>query len=150
LGRFDDLLSPAAVEAYFTLHYWKRKDEWDRRRVLECFKPGGHLDFKEAAERYRLISEEQRPIIIPWGEAGRRLVDRVLGGEPPNRDLCRRLQRFTVSNYPRAWDALVASGAIVVESEIFSVLVQEKLYDKAIGLRRPISGAAWDPDELIV
>lgn len=57
LNQFDDLLSPEAVDAYFTLHYWKRRDEWDRHRVLECFKPNGQLDFREAAARYRLIQK---------------------------------------------------------------------------------------------
>jgi CRISPR-associated endonuclease/helicase Cas3 len=151
LNDFDDLLSPEAVDAYFALHYWKRRDEWDRHRVMECFKSGGELDFREAAGRYRLISEQQLPVIIPWGTCGRALADRVLDGEPPNRGLNRALQRFIVSTYPRTWDALRDTGATIIPGERLAVLVQEKLYDQNVGLRPTEIGASvWDPDELIV
>jgi len=150
LNEFEDLLSPQAVDAYFTLHYWKRREEWDRYRVLDCFKSNGELDFREAADRYRVIREEQRPLVIPWGPRGRALADRVLGGEPPNRQLNRQLQRFVVSTYPGIWDALHAIGATIISGEQWAVLVLERLYDQHVGLRPPKGDAGWDPDELIV
>lgn len=150
LLEFDDLLSPEAVDAYFSLHYWKRRDEWDKHRVLDCFKGGGNLDFREAASRFRLISEDQRPVIVPWGGAGRRLVDRITRGEPPHRELNRAVQRFIVSVYPQQWQHLVESGAVVVFSEQFPVLMQERYYSASVGLNHPESTSAWEPDELIV
>jgi CRISPR-associated endonuclease/helicase Cas3 len=151
LSDFDDLLSPEAVDAYFSLHYWKRRNEWDRHLVLECFKPNGELDFRKAATRYRLIPEDQRPVVIPWGPRGRALADRVIGAEPPNRTLNRALQRFIVSTYRRNWDALRTSGAITIPRDQLAVLIQEKLYDRNVGLRLPATASsAWDPDELIV
>ena len=78
-----DLLSPAAVDAYFRLHYWQQGGDdrrgWDRGRertsVMDCFawdgKIGLHAQFREAAEAYRLIDDAQTPILVPFGERPR-------------------------------------------------------------------------------
>jgi CRISPR-associated endonuclease/helicase Cas3 len=150
LSEFDDLLSPEAVDAYFALHYWKRRDEWDRWGVLECFKAGGNLDFRRAATLYRLIGEDQQSVIVPWGPQGGRVVDRIVSGEPPHRELNRLIQRFVVGVYPRQWLRLVDSGAVALYSEQFPVLVQARYYSETLGLQHPDSTSAWDAGELIV
>jgi CRISPR-associated endonuclease/helicase Cas3 len=32
-----DPLCPAAIEAYFRLHYWKNEDQTDAKKILDCF-----------------------------------------------------------------------------------------------------------------
>lgn len=148
LGRFDDLLSVEAIEAYFGLHYWKRKADWDRHEVMRCFRSGGRtLDFREAEERYRLIRQEQKPIIVPWGKRGRELVDQLRRPTPPGRDLSRAVQRYIVQIPEHVWTGLLQADGEVLH-ERFAVLANERMYDERLGLMVEESGV-WNPEAFI-
>src|SRR5690606_15763057 len=86
-GLHDDLLSLGAIEHFFRLTYWSRKSDWDRDNILGCFHVGSgdaHFQFREAADRYCLIPDVQRSVIIPYGPKGRMLVAELRGrSEPP-------------------------------------------------------------------
>lgn len=151
-GLHDDLLGLAAVEHYFELLYWSRKDEWDRHGIMGRFsinKKGLHAQFRQVASDYRLIPDEQQPVIVPYGRKGRRLIrDLTSMAEPPGRGFARRAQRFTVSVYPWHLERLREAGLVSQYHDRFWVLDSLEAYDEHLGLRFDLSGRA--PEELIV
>lgn len=150
-GLHDDLLSLEAIEHFFRLTYWSRESEWDRNAVLECFRMSGgpHFQFREAAEKYRLIADAQRPVIVPYGPKGRALVAELRGrSEPPGRGFDRRAQRFVVGVYEWEFQHLREELAIAQYHDRFWVLENESGYDKYLGLRTDVAG--FDPARFCV
>ncbi len=155
LGSHDDPLSPEAIHAFFSEHYWKRSDEWDLHEVMACFQTQGAtplFQFRTAAERYRLIRTEQTPIVVPYGEEGRALIDELLTlSRPADRALRRRCQRFAVPVYSHVLQRLNADRRIAEPPSdlgrgIF-MLTDPSAYDPTLGLDPDASGI--DPDLLI-
>ena len=151
-GLHDDLLGLAAVEHYFELLYWSRKDEWDSHGIMGRFSinnKGLHAQFRQVASDYRLIPDEQQPVIVPYGREGRRLIrDLTSMAEPPGRGFARRAQRFTVSVYPWQLEKLGQAALVSLHHDRFWVLDSLEAYDKHLGLRFDLTGRA--PAELIV
>jgi CRISPR-associated endonuclease/helicase Cas3 len=97
-----DPLTPAAVEAYFRLFYWSRQHEWDKHGVLAHFgypRPGSlpPFMFRQAADAYQIIREEQTPIVVPYTAQGRGMRDALLDGRPIDYRFQRDAQRYVVS-----------------------------------------------------
>lgn len=97
-----DPLTPAAVEAYFRLFYWSRQHEWDKHGVLPHFgypRPGElpPFMFRQAADAYKIIREEQTPILVPYTAQGRAMRDALLTGGAIDYRFQRDAQRYVVS-----------------------------------------------------
>lgn len=141
LTLHDDLLSLDAMEHFFRLHYWKSKANWDRHDILNCFKLGKNYepicDFRTAAEKFRLIPDATQPVIIPYGEQGKELVETLRADPFTSRDLRRKLQRFTVALRQRQWDDLRSQGLLDMVHDQFPVLIEMKYYDSDTGLSPP-------------
>lgn len=135
----DDLLSLEAIDQYFRLSYWNRSEEWDKHAVLDLFKVAGsgpHFQFREGAHRYRLIPDLQEPVIVPYGEEGKRLIDQLhCASDPPGREFNRRAQRYIVNVFPHQLGQLRQNGAVIQYRERFWVLENEVNYDPQLGLR---------------
>jgi CRISPR-associated endonuclease/helicase Cas3 len=136
----DDLLSPKAAEHYFRNLYWKKKDRWDRRNVLDCVRLEGqkgnelHFQFREMAERYRLIpDEDQVHIVVPYDEKARSLIEEL---RSPWVDFVshRRLQPYLVSVPKRSASALSRNAVIEHHPSGVSILVREDVYTQDMGL----------------
>jgi len=137
----DAPLSPAAIEAYFALHYWKRAQEWDGNGVMDCFRFDSatgamSASFRDAATRFRVIDDAQKTVVVPYGD-GRALVEELSRCERPDRWLLRRLQRFTVNVYGGQLDALSSCGRLLEPHEGLFVLADPEAYDPQTGLRIP-------------
>lgn len=132
----DDILSLAAIEDYFRLYYWQKADGLDEKGVLAMLQAGcqnGDFPFKSVAERFRLIENQMKPVIIPFDDQARSLVQTADRCDHPA-SLARRLQRYTVSIYPHQWERLLSSGSIELKAGMFPVLVDEGLYRDDVGL----------------
>ena len=139
----DDLLSPAAIEAYFQLHYWKKTSTWDLHNVLGAIgkQPSDlKFNFREVADRYRFIRDESASILIPYQtkrdqEVGETLVDQLEDPYTPiDRMTWRRLQRYCVQVRQHEFAKLSAVGAVEKRHQRW-VLIQPHLYDTKLGLR---------------
>lgn len=143
-GLYDDLLALDAIEHYFRLSYWTRSSEWDQQEILKLFGINGgmpHFQFREVAERYRMIEDIQQSVIVPYGERGRKLVDELRYlGEPPGRDFDRRAQRFVVGVYDRQLVQLCRNHGVTKHHDRYWVLENTLAYDEAIGLRADVLG----------
>lgn len=80
-------LSPVAVEAYFKLLYWSRSHEWDRHGVMPCFeynpRDKAHAKLaafisKTAAAAYRIIRDEQTPVLVSDNDEAQGMVEYVM------------------------------------------------------------------------
>ena len=154
----DDLLSPAAVEAYFRLFYWHQGGDdgrgWDRGKerlsVLDCFgdEPGQmHFQFRAAAERYRLIEDAQTPVLVPWkrGDALRRELEDMPDDVDPARlrGWDRRAQRYVVSVFDHELRRL-RENTILGERFGRLYLNRHDAYDEQLGLRAELEGMDAD------
>lgn len=143
IGLVDDLLSPEAQHRYFKLLYWDQSKRWDHEEVMPCFKdPQGLLfDYRTAAERYKLIKHEQKPVLVSWKRDGNdteaeELLARVLNEHQPlgMRDY-RLMQRYQVQIPTGHWQRLKATGEIQDIPERVAVLLNSKRYDDDFGLK---------------
>lgn len=106
----DDPLALEAIERYFKLYYWDQASRWDEYKIGGMF----HLDganpslpflfnFASAAKEFRLIRSNTRPVFVPWGIEGESLREELRKLPCLNRDIARRMQRYTVQIRERIW-----------------------------------------------
>jgi len=151
---FEDLLSPAAVQKYFELHYWKHRGEnnWDKTNdqgVMRCFPlpvRGFEFDFRTASERFRFIEEQGETVFVPYGIQGQKLIER-LRTEGPDRHLLRRLQRYSVTLYDQIFRAM--SPDIELIHGQYAALGNLSAYDEHLGVRIDRPGY-FEPSALIL
>jgi CRISPR-associated endonuclease/helicase Cas3 len=151
LPESQDLLDPETIRRYFELHYWKQEGDnrWDKNRVMDCFpSPPGKLQFqyRTASDAFQFIEDLGKPVIIPYREKGREIVDQ-LRAFGPTRDLLRRLQRYTVSIYEHNYNAMIGSDIELLDSG-YAVLINTDCYDDRLGFRVDRAGY-HDPESLI-
>lgn len=150
-----DLLGLEAIDHYFRLHYWSKKDRWDAEDIMGCFRTKRvdgrqlpYFQFRQAAERYRLIADAQTAVLVPYGDTGRALIRQLTAlPESPGRDLIRRLQRYAVNVFPHQLSNLQRDQVIALLHERYWVLMNEAAYDNQLGL---VGAAGWSPGELLI
>ena len=122
---------------------------WDDKDVMGCFKTKTQHHFREAEQRFRWIEQATTPVIVPYGEMGRRIVAHLRSGDEPDWQLLRSAQRYAVAVYGNQLDILKANT--VVEGclgERYWVLTNPAAYDERLGLRLDVAG--WDAGSTVV
>lgn len=106
----DDPLGTAAVQGYFNKYYYNSKNSWDAKNILDKFEFGGSREllflfqYRTVADKFRLIENNQIPIIVPWNEDAKKLIEQLRNEAIPlHRQLLRNLQRYTVQIYENAF-----------------------------------------------
>jgi CRISPR-associated endonuclease/helicase Cas3 len=160
--HLDDLLSPAAIEDYFRLFYWQQGGDdgtgWDRgtgdASVCETFAldtTGPTFQFRQAAERYRLIEDAQTPVLVPWGDGIvlRKELEKMPDDVDPKRLRAwdRRAQRYVVGVFDHELTRLRGN---TIRGEKFGryYLSRDDAYDGRLGLLSNVEG--MDPARLNV
>lgn len=158
----DDPFSLEAIHHYFRLHYWNAKGNhaWDKAGIMQHFELGNDaasllfFGFKTAAETFRLIEENQKPVIIPWDDKARKIVSELERWEklPPEKiaHASRTLQRYIVTVPEREFNRMIESGMIDREprhGRFFILLNGAMNYDRQTGLRDDWTGHI-DPNHL--
>ncbi len=145
----QDPLDESIFQRYFAELYWKA-NSLDSKGIIPLLKPDS-LDFgmffRSAAERFSIIDDsQQKTILVRYGE-GDKLID-TLKKHGPDRQLMRRLQRYTVNVYKEEFDLLLRRGSIEeVQPGIFA-LTSSIEYSQKIGLM--IDDIMFDPENLII
>lgn len=139
IGRYPDPIEPAAVEAYFRLYYWSQQHQWDRHDVLGALDddfrhPELRLKFRTAAERYRIIRDEQTPILVPHDAEARRIRDHLARGQPVDYLLLRAAQRYTVGVRDDWLGKLTDASVIVPHESGLWWLANDAAYSPDVGL----------------
>ncbi|MCR6654785.1 MAG: CRISPR-associated endonuclease Cas3'' [Opitutus sp.] len=156
--HIGDPLAPAAIEDYFRLHYWRHEDQIDAKRILECFPRDSParwtpehfflLQFKDCAERFQFIESAYEPVIVPYGDRGRELVDALRAAFDPaqQRTLARRLQRYVVQIPEPVAHAFLGRGLVRLHDR-FLVLEDDAAYSPTLGLQL-VHDRLYDPEKL--
>jgi len=133
-GSPGEPLSPANYARYFDVFY-SDVNSHDKEGVMSLLTANaarGEIQFRTAAQKFRLIPDEgQRPVFVRWGE-GVELIGR-LKTEGPHRELMRRLQRHAVTLYDYQWKLLLGSGDLELHED-FLIQKSDVLYDPSLGL----------------
>jgi CRISPR-associated endonuclease/helicase Cas3 len=157
LERDDgDPLTHDAFERYFRGLYWTQGARLDSKRIVSgqaslLARRDLSYAFRAASEEFRIIPQEQVPVIVRWGDAPR-LVDEIvrLG---LSRERIRGIQRFTVGVYRGTLQRLGDAAAVrEIEPRLapgLFVLERKALYSDTIGLDDRGAGL-FAPEELMV
>jgi CRISPR-associated endonuclease/helicase Cas3 len=141
----ETAFEPAAFARFFDELYWAKGEEaLDKYQIAQLLglgakgrREGDPLDFRyrTAAERFRMIEDDQDTLIVPYDRAARKAIA-ALQSDGPDRHLLRGLQRFTVPVVKQATlrlrEALAVEDAKGLDRVI--VLTKEELYRPDVGL----------------
>jgi CRISPR-associated endonuclease/helicase Cas3 len=129
-------LDPAAIEAYFRLLYWSQKRNWDKHEVMEKMKfQNGRalLQFREVADAFRMIHDEQLPVLIPCYRKAAILHDKLLAGRIPFLPQ-RELQPYLVSVRKEAMQQMNSCGFVMEHESGVWLLLNRSIYSGSKGL----------------
>ena len=138
----EDLLGEGAIRRYFDLYYYRNKQRWDEKRILDHFelRPGSPdfplvFNFTSAAKAFQLIDDWQRSVIVPFDNKARKLIEELRNPTIPlHRDLLRGLQRYTVQIPPRLLNANTNSFEHLRDDQFHVLISPELNYSRHFGL----------------
>lgn len=139
----DDLLSPAAIAAYFDEVYWRLgEDGLDAKNILSRFRlerNGTDFAYRSVAADFRMIESGMEPVIIPRHSDAEAAVKKLGLTHIGSGSLARELQSFVVQVPPKARERLIANGHVSfhrpnLRGDQFAVLDNGSLYKGDIGL----------------
>lgn len=136
MRNHDDIFSPEAVHHYFRLLFWQLGAGLDEKQILAKLEEGaaeGNFPFREAASLFKLIENEQVPILIPIEDEAKELAEQLSTSETPAK-LLRQAGRYCVSVYRPEFAKLMAAGVIEVAGDVQPVLLNTDVYDEERGL----------------
>lgn len=139
-GGLADPLAPATFRKYFDGYYGRA--DLDAQGIGPLLTPDRELgvQFRSAAERFKLIDEDGESVVVPYLPSGasespiHAWIGR-LEKDPNNRALRRKLQRYTVNLPRRLFERMVAQNDIEQRAGIWVALASR--YDEATGLKLP-------------
>lgn len=156
-GSCKPHLEPADFTAYFDRLYHGGRDRLDRYGIVGLLTPGPKLEtrFRTAANHFKLIDEQEtgyRTVFVRYDPDADGMIDgllQTLATHGPQRELMRRLQRYTVSLPERHVSALLRRGDLDVLGAGYLVLkAGEACYHPQTGV--VLEERAYAPAELVV
>ena len=137
---FSEIDSPPAIKFYFDYLHKLAGNNLDKKEILE--KLSKDLKFKDIAEKFKLIEEDTKSVLIPYDEVAQNIAQRLLSGEV-SRALLRKAGKYIVNVYGETFKKMVAAQKITMVDESLALLSDLNLYDKNTGLNQEIeSGSA--------
>lgn len=137
-GQLKDPLSPSNFTRYFQL--LNANKDRDRYRIMDFLKANNQLniDFRTAAEKFRLIDNKGVSIIVPFKpktleESPIHQWLSILEMDPSKRWVYRKLQGFSVTVPEKIADLLQAEGSL--QSVAGQWVLLEARYDFMLGLQ---------------
>ncbi len=130
-----DPFDPDSFHKFFSELYWKAPslDVKGIKDLLTPRPPNAALYFRTAAKNFRLIENEQKTVLVPFGE-GEKLITKLCE-TGPDRQLMRKLQRYSVSIYPKEFSYLAEIRVIEeVQPGIWALAAKER-YCSETGLK---------------
>ncbi len=138
LPKYPDPLQPEAVEAYFRLFYWTQKSKWDKHNVMEKMafddqRKRALLQFREVASAFRMIQDDQLPVLVPYDSVADVLWNTLIAGNVsfvPQREL----QPYLVSVRKEAVRQMTDRGFVMAHESGLWILLNRSLYSSHKGL----------------
>lgn len=144
LDLHPDLLGEEAIHHYFDLYYYRQSKRWDSKRIVDSdsFRLDGSdpelplkFQFARVADDFKLIENDQVPVIIAYDEAAKRLIGDLKNPHCPlSRRLLRGLQRYCVQIPCRMRDEHLGSFQELREGQFHLLVSNELNYSESFGL----------------
>lgn len=128
----DQTLAPNLFERYFRL-WFAAINSMDKEGIVGLLTSGNSLEisFRTAAEKFKLIPDDSAPVIARWDESEKWLA--ILKAKGPNREIMRKLQRYSVSVRRNCLDRLIAQHDVEEVLPGFYAQSNDLLYDETFG-----------------
>lgn len=135
-GYHGDPLSHKLFDLYFRQYFAQESpDKHNIMPLLTAEARQGIVQFRTAGQRFSLIDDIGKPILVPYGQAGFKWLD-LLHQKGPERYLMRKLQRYSVNIYEDEFNKLKKIGAIEeLHPGIWGLCITNG-YDDNLGLLR--------------
>jgi CRISPR-associated endonuclease/helicase Cas3 len=133
---YSDPLAPDAIEAYFRQLYWRQKHNWDKRHVMEKMKFQQNralLQFREVASAFRMILDDQLPVLVPCYKKAAIMHDKLIKGKLSS-VAQRDLQPYLVSIRKEALWKMQERGFVQEHESGVWLLLNRSLYSGNKGL----------------
>lgn len=137
-GHLQDPLSPSNFTRYFQL--LNANKGRDRHRIMELLTTNNelHIDFRTAAEKFRLIDNKGISVVVPFKPEAEEESPiykwlSILESDPSKRWVYRKLQGFSVTVPEKVADLLQAEGSLQSVAGQWVLLVAR--YDAKLGLQ---------------
>lgn len=140
-----DALDLRTIEQFFRLRYWSKgppEPGWDGRigpdgRRCGITKMLENLSFASASQGYRIIEDGMVGVVVPYGDRGVGLCEKVAGSHKLSpqlqRETRRRAQRYTVAIRPWQVKKLMEVG-LCKPTESGIIVLGAEAYDENVGL----------------
>ncbi|MDP3919317.1 MAG: CRISPR-associated helicase Cas3' [Candidatus Omnitrophota bacterium] len=135
-----DPIGLKAVEEYFQRLYWSRASEMDAKGIVtrlaspRRLEEGADVPFATIADEFRFIEKDTVTILVPYGEVGKSLAEKLIKGGMLGLDEYKTARRYSVQVFR---DAFLQFAPLVVETKSgWLVLADGKHYNET-GLMGP-------------
>ena len=167
-----NLLAPQAMARYFNYYFFARRQEMDypvsaqtvgrddtllnllsinSLAVNEYGRNNGtapniylRQSFRSAARAFKVIDAPTRGIVVPYGEAGRELINDLCSAFEVEKQfkLLRRAQQYTVNVFPHVLEQLQKNGAVheIQDGVDILYLADARYYNQSFGLNQTPEG----------
>lgn len=138
-----DPISHKTVSKYFDLVYWKKSEsgELDREKILSDLliyqNDALTFKFRTCGEKFKLIDDNQKTILVPYGNAGEALCERLRAAFDPAEQklLSRKLRQYAVSVPEPVFAQAIAAGTATIVHDRFAVLENAAMnYSQDVGI----------------
>jgi len=139
MERFDDIFSPEAIKSYFEeLYTVEGEVGMDINNTYKEMEKGAegcnfNFNFRQVAEKFKLIEENTVPIIVEYDECSRSLIN-ILRFTEEYRTVLRSLQDYTVNVYENEFSKMYGAGMLEVIDDGIYVLRDMNMYKRETGL----------------
>jgi CRISPR-associated endonuclease/helicase Cas3 len=136
LSKYRDPIAPEAIEAYFRLLYWIKKDSWDKCKVMDKMKfQSGRalLQFREVARAFQMIRDDQLPLLVPCYKKAEILWNKLMTASVPFVPQ-RELQPYLVSIRKEAMWKMQERGFVQEHESGVWLLLNRSIYSGSKGL----------------
>ncbi|MDD4834133.1 MAG: CRISPR-associated helicase Cas3' [Lutispora sp.] len=139
MQRFTDILSPQAIQHYFEeLYDFEGEEGLDIKNIYKEMERGAegcnfNFNFKQVAEKFKLIDENTIPIIVEFDDNSKELV-RKLHYIDEYKSILRAIQPYVVNVYENEFNKMQGANMIEVINEGIYVLKEINKYKKDTGL----------------
>lgn len=136
INQFDNLINPEAFESYFNELFWVKGDLGLDKHGIH--KLGQILYFEEINEKFRIIKEDVKQVIVPYGD-GKSIIEEIQAIQKKKWNIdykiIKKAQRYSVNIRTDIYSRLLSDGVIFEVEGIVGYLENTLYYDDLVGFQ---------------
>lgn len=139
MTKFQDILSPQAIKVYFEeLYNFEGQAGLDINNIFNELEKGAegcnfNFDFKQIANKFKLIDEDTIPIIVGIDKDAQELINKLRYVDE-YKSVLRAIQPYVVNIYENEFKKMNGAGKLEIINEDVYVLRDMNMYNEKTGL----------------